>query len=72
MHGVLQEAVLSSAQDWFRHISELSHDSKQTDEDKLLQIIKITELIQLDLKRSIEYDEQLFQQCVYERANEIF
>lgn len=62
IHGTLQEAVISGAQDWFSHINELSKESQQTDEDKLLQIIKITQLIRSDLKRGIEYYDKLFQQ----------
>lgn len=64
IHGTLQEAVYSGAQDWFAHINESSKESQQTDEDKLLQIIKITQLVRADLKRGMEYYDKLFQQLV--------
>lgn len=64
IHGTLQEAVFSGAQDWYGHISKLSNESSQTDEDKLLQIIKLIQLVRSDLQRGIEYYEAAFQEYV--------
>lgn len=64
IHGTLQEAVFSGAQDWYGHISKLNYESNQTDEDKLQHIIKLIQLVRSDLQRGMEHYETAFQELV--------
>lgn len=62
IHGTIQEAVISGAQDWFVHINQVNNESSHTDDEKLQQVIKIVQLVRSDVQRGMEYYDKLFQQ----------
>lgn len=59
--GAVHDAVCSGAQEFLHHVNE-SNDERGSNEDKLQNIIKITQLIRSDLQRGIEYYDKVFQE----------
>lgn len=60
--GAVHDAVCSGAQEYLHHVNELSDGENGNSEDKLQNIIKITQLIRSDLQRGIEYYDKMFQE----------
>lgn len=61
---VLKEAVTHSANDWFNHILENNARNDNTDDGKLQYLIRIIQLIKIDLQKAIEYYDKMFQENV--------
>lgn len=60
--GAVHDAVCSGAQEYLHHVNELNDGDHGSNEDKLQNIIKITQLIRSDLQRGIEYYDKIFQE----------
>lgn len=61
MRTIVEEAIRCGAKEYFHHVNGIAN-KKGCDEDKLQNIIKITQLIRSDLQRGIEYYDKLFQE----------
>lgn len=61
MRTIVEEAIRCGAKEYFHHVNGIANE-KGTDEDKLQNVIKITQLIRSDLQRGIEYYDKLFQE----------
>lgn len=58
---IVEQAVRSGAQEYLYHVNEATGKEKNlSDEDKLQNIIKITQLVRSDIQRGIEIYDRLF------------
>lgn len=61
MSSIVEQAIRCGAQEYLYHVNEAtSKDKNLSDEDKLQNIIKITQLVRSDLQRGIEFYDKLF------------
>lgn len=60
IHGVVEEAIRSGAQDYLLQINEIRDVHQENDEENLQNIIKITQLVRADLQRGLEFYDKLF------------
>lgn len=65
IQSVVHDAVCSGAQEYLHHVNELNDSESGSSEDKLQNIIKITQLIRSDLQRGIEYYDKIFQEKLH-------
>lgn len=61
LREALSDAVHSAAKSWFSKMNQDSQDPDETDEEKLLYLVKIIQLVRSDLQRAIEYYDKVFQ-----------
>lgn len=60
--GAVRDAVFSGAQEYLHHVNEMNDSEHGSNEEKLQNIIKITQLIRSDLQRGMEYFDKVFQE----------
>lgn len=62
MQTIVEEAIRCGAKEYLYHVNGIANSEKGCDEDKLQNVIKITQLIRSDLQRGIEYYDNFFQE----------
>lgn len=62
IHGVVEEAIRSGAQDYLFQINEIRDVHQENDEENLQNIIKVTQLVRADLQRGLEFYDKLFKE----------
>lgn len=62
MRTIVEEAIRCGAKEYLYHVNGIADNEKGCDDDKLQNIIKITQLIRSDLQRGLEYYDKLFQE----------
>lgn len=60
--GVLNSAIVQGANDWFNYILETNNCIEDSNEGKLRQLIKIIQLVRIDLQKAVEYYDKSFQE----------
>jgi BAI1-associated protein 3 len=61
LREALNDAVHSAAKSWFNKMNQDSQDPDESNEEKLLYLVKIIQLVRSDLQRAIEYYDKMFQ-----------
>lgn len=59
---VVVAAVMQGANDWFDYILEKSPREDDTDESTMLYLIKVIQLVRIDLQKAVEYYDKMFQE----------
>lgn len=55
-------AVMQGANDWFDYILEKSPKEDDTDEGMMLYLVKVIQLVRIDLQKAVEYYDKMFQE----------
>lgn len=61
INSVIDEAILSGAQDFLHHISEIDKMS-DNDEESLQNLVNITHLVRADLQQGLETYDKIFEE----------
>lgn len=62
MRTIVEEAIRCGAKEYLYHVNDIADSVKGSDDDKLQNVIKVTQLIRSDLQRGLEYYDKLFQE----------
>ncbi|XP_069677889.1 protein unc-13 homolog 4B isoform X4 [Periplaneta americana] len=62
IRGTLDIAVSQGAEDWFAHIMENNNTNDSSEEVRLNNLIKVTQLVRTDLQKAIEFHDKIFHQ----------
>lgn len=61
MSAIVEQAIRCGAQEYLYHVNEATaKDKNLSNEEKLQNVIKITQLVRSDLQRGIEFYDKLF------------
>ncbi|XP_018323999.1 protein unc-13 homolog 4B isoform X2 [Agrilus planipennis] len=64
INATLRDAISQGASDWFNYILENNQTSDNSEEGKLQNMLKIIQLVRVDLQRAIEYYDRMFQEIM--------
>lgn len=62
INGVIDEAILSGAQDFLQHISEINGGMSDNDEENLQNLVNITQLVRADLQQGLNTYDKIFEE----------
>lgn len=62
IRGTLDIAVTRGAEDWYAHILDNNNTNGSSEEVRLNNLIKVTQLVRTDLQKAIEFHDKIFQQ----------